>query len=65
MCGYQRSLVCSLETININTNLFDRKGISADFKHNVKMTSKPTWCGLADWNSAIKLQHNVSTGLDD
>ena len=35
-------LVCSLKTRNIKTNLFNSKGISADFKNNVKMTSKPS-----------------------
>ena len=42
MCGYQRPLVCSLETRIIKTNLFDSKGISADLKKtHVKMTCKP------------------------
>ena len=47
-------------------NIFDSDGISADFKNNVKMTSRSrAWCGLADWNSAIQLQQNVSTCSDD
>ena len=35
---------------NIKTNLFDSKGISADFKNNVKMTSKPSLVGIAQYN---------------
>ena len=30
------------KTRNIKTNLLDSKGISADFKNNVKITSKPS-----------------------
>ena len=39
MNGYQRPLVCPLGTQNIKTNLFDSKGISGNFKNDVKMTS--------------------------
>ena len=65
MCGCQRPLVCSLDTRNLKTNRFDSKGILADLTNNVKMSLSRAWCGLADWNSGIQLQYNVSTCSDD
>ena len=59
MCGYQRPLVCSLNTIF---------SIARWSQLILKIASKwrlsRAWCGLADWNSAIQLLHNVSSCTD-